>query len=293
MNYKCLAFDSHRFIGYNIAMNILLKIALRTLSLRPFSRLWGHIVRLRHPRFLVKRVIEMYRNAYNIDMADYQGETTDYKSLSDFFVRPLDPDKRPLNQDLDAIVSPCDGVFSSLQTVHEDQATQVKGKTYAISQLIGETIDFSLGWHVAVIYLAPFNYHRYHYPLTGTIERYLHTGNRLFPVNPMGLDNIDRLLVRNERIVTLLKETETGLPFYVIPVGATFVGSIKMEFIREKKNRHRWHPVDTEVTQLQEMGRFDMGSTIVMVFPEKMAKPIPDALGKPVTTGQPLFSLGS
>ncbi len=271
-------------------MKLLLKTGLRILSLRPFSRLWGKIVRLRHPRFLVKRAIDAYCRAYNIEMTGYQGETTDYRSLSDFFVRPLDPSHRPLIPDSDSIVSPCDSVFSSLQTVYEDQATQVKGKTYAISQLIGESIDFSTGWYVAVLYLAPFNYHRYHFPVSGKIERYLHTGRRLFPVNPMGLDNIDRLFVRNERIVTLLKDQATGEPVFVIPVGATFVGSIKMEFIRQRKKRHCWHPVEEEVTQLQEMGRFDMGSTIVMVFPEKMATPVPGILGKPVTTGQPIFS---
>jgi phosphatidylserine decarboxylase len=269
----------------------MLKIFLSILSLRPFSRIWGQIVRLRRPRFLVKKIIARYQDAYRIDMTGYQGEPDDYKSLCDFFIRPLDPKTRPLVPVENAIVSPADGVLTSVETVYQDQAAQVKGKTYAISELIGQSIDFSQGWHVAVIYLSPSNYHRYHYPVGGTVERYLHTGARLFPVNAMGLNHIDRLFVRNERIITDIRTEINGTPMscYVVAVGATFVGSIKMEFINKRQKRHRWIPVNLEVNQVDEMGRFEMGSTIVMVLPEKMAAPIAETIGQPVRVGQPVF----
>jgi len=247
------------------------------------------MTRLRHPRFIIKGLVELYCRSYNIDMDDYAGQLEDYKSLCDFFVRPLDPEKRPLIPDNKAVVSPADGKLTNVETIYHDQATQIKGKTYPVSSLICDNINFSEGWHVAVIYLAPYNYHRYHYPITGKIKRYIHTGRRLFPVNPMGLHHIKRLVVRNERIVVQF-ETQ-GLRVYEVAVGATFVGGIKMEFIKTRKKRHQWIPLDLEANQLEEMGRFEMGSTIVLVFPKKMAEPIPGVIGQPVKVGQPIFSL--
>jgi phosphatidylserine decarboxylase len=270
-------------------MKFLVKLILSILSLRVFSRIWGRIARLRHPRFISKKLVELYWQSYHIDMDEYAGQVEDYKSLCDFFVRHLDPEKRPLIPDNNAIVSPADGILTNVETIYHDQAAQVKGKTYRISSLICDNIDFSEGWHVAVVYLAPFNYHRYHYPFTGNIKRYIHTGRRLFPVNPMGIHHIERLFVRNERIVTQFECN--GLPCYAAAVGATFVGSIKMEFIKTRKKRHQWIPLDLEVNQLEEMGRFEMGSTIVLVFPQKMAEPIPGVIGQPVKVGQPIFSL--
>ncbi|MCP5108666.1 MAG: phosphatidylserine decarboxylase [bacterium] len=262
---------------------------LPVLSLPAFSRIWGRIVRLRRPRFLVKRVIGLYQRHYGIDMAEYQGENGDYKCLSDFFIRHLDPEKRPLVPVEEAVVSPADGVLTEMETIFEDRATQVKGKYYSISQLLKEPIDFSRGWHVAVIYLSPSNYHRYHYPLSGKISGYFHTRGRLFPVNRVGLNNISKLFIRNERIIT--KIVKNDMPCYAVAVGATFVGSIKMEFIRDAKIKNQWQPVNLDIGQLDEMGRFEMGSTIVLVLPEQVADPIDEVKGKPVRVGDPIFRL--
>lgn len=268
-------------------------IFLPVLSLPVFSRIWGRIVRLKHPRFLVRRAIQRYRRHYGIDMNEYRGETTDYDSLANFFVRRLNPETRPLKGEKNAVVSPADGVLTEIETVFEDRATQIKGKHYSISDFLKEDIDFSEGWHVAVIYLSPYNYHRYHYPFSGKIARYFHTGGRLFPVNKMGLSHIEKLFVRNERIITEIEKN--GMPFYITAVGATFVGSIKMEFIPEtaRKKRNRWEPVNVDVSQLQEMGRFEMGSTIVLVLPRKMAEPIGGVRGKPIRVGDPIFTLNN
>ena len=234
-------------------------------------------------------------------MNDYQGDVDDYSSLSDFFIRRLDPEKRPLVPDKGVIVSPADGKLTEIETIFQDRAAQlkVKGKYYSISELLNEKIDFSAGWHVATIYLAPCNYHRYHYPLAGKIKRYFHTRGRLFPVNAMGLKNIKRLYVRNERIITEfeVKTNTTAMPYYVVTVGASFVGSIKMEFInvndRQKQERNQWVPANLEVNQLEEMGRFEMGSTIVIVIPKKIAEPIHNVIGQPIKVGQPIFNFSA
>lgn len=266
-----------------------ISLFLPVISLPVFSRIWGRIARLRHPRFLVKKIIKRYQRAYNISMDEYEGEVEDYRSLSDFFVRRLDPGKRPLVRQEIAVVSPADGILTDVETIFNDQATQVKGKTYKISQLLHETIDFSLGWHVAVIYLAPFNYHRYHYPISGNIKRYFHSSGRLFPVNQVGVNRVNRLFVRNERIITEIVNRQMSC--YMAAIGACFVGGIKMEFISasNRKKRNQWVPVNREVRQLEEMGKFEMGSTIVLVIPQSKAEPLDNVIGQPVKVGQPIF----
>ncbi len=245
------------------------------------------MARIRRPRFLVKWVIERYRKSYSIQMDDYLGEVGDYKSLSDFFVRKLDPKKRSLVPNESAIVSPADGVLTGMETIWEDKATQVKGKYYTVSELLKEEIDFSKGWHLATIYLSPFNYHRYHYPLSGKIDRYVHTGGRLFPVNQVGVGHINKLFVRNERIITRIIKNE--MPCYMVAVGAAFVGSIKMEFNKNPKQRDYWEKMNLNIHQLEEMGRFEMGSTIILVIPQRMAEPIDSVKGKSVSVGQPIY----
>jgi len=270
-------------------MKYLLMMVFSILSIRSVSRAYGALTRLRRPRFLIQAIIRLFKNTYDIDMTDYVGDTDDYSSLSEFFVRPLDASKRKLKPNRSMLLSPCDGVLNSIETVYQDQGVQAKGRTYSIAAMLGEEIDFKQGWHVAVIYLAPSNYHRFHYPVSGTVNRYLHTGARLYPVNSIGLNYVDSLFVRNERIVT--KMESGGYNCFFVAVGATFVGSIKMEYIHKKAPRHKWHPVAADVNQLDEMGRFEMGSTIVMVIPEKLAQPLDNLAGTTVTLGQVLFKL--
>ncbi|MGE5342762.1 MAG: archaetidylserine decarboxylase [Candidatus Omnitrophota bacterium] len=275
-------------------MKILTRLFLSILSIRFFSRMYGKIVRLRRPRFLVKRAIRYFQKHYRIDMNDCKGKPEDYPSLLDFFIRELDSDKRRLVPVPDAIVSPADGRLSEIETVYSDQATQVKGKTYCLSEMVGTPIDFSDGWHVAIIYLSPSNYHRFHFPLSGNVTRYLHTGPRLYPVNHLGLHYVNRLFIRNERIVTELETQIDNRTFrsYIVAVGATFVGSIRLDFMTEpKKRKHQWIPVNRDVHQLVEMGRFEMGSTIILVIPKAMATPIMSKKGLPVKAGEPLFKI--
>lgn len=272
-------------------MNFLISLFLPVISLPVFSRIWGRLVRLRRPGFLVKKIIKRYQRVYNINMEDYEGETGDYRSLSEFFVRRLDPGQRPLVPQENAVVSPADGVLTNIETIFKDNTTQVKGKNYKISELLHENIDFSQGWHVAIIYLSPSDYHRYHYPITGNIKRYFHCAGRLFPVNQLGLNYINRLFVRNERIITEMENQQRC--FYMAAIGATFVGGIKMEFISHpgRKNWEQWIPVNQKVHQLEEMGRFEMGSTFVLAIPKSMAEPLPDIMNRQVKVGQPIFKI--
>lgn len=266
-----------------------MRIFLSLISFPFFSRLWGHIAKIKHPGFLVKKIIHFYQTHYNINMNEYIGNLEDYACLSDFFIRHLDTEKRPLLPKNNAIVSPADGTLINIEKIYEDKATQVKGKFYSITQLIKEKVDFSKGWFVATIYLSPSDYHRFHYPLSGELKAFCHSTGSLFPVNSKGMNLIDKLFVRNERIIS--KFEKQGLLLYMVSVGATNVGSIKMEFISKLKRDNKWKQVKKSVKQLDEMGRFEMGSTIILLCPNELVEPSKKTNNQKILVGEPIFLL--
>ena len=270
---------------------LLPRVLLGIISFPRWSRIWGRIMRLRRPRILARLMIARFRRHYRIAMDEFAGEAEDYPSLADFFVRPIDPQKRALRRDERYIVSPADGFLSEMELIREDSCTQVKGRSYRLSALLGEKIDFSAGWHVATIYLAPSNYHRFHYPLSGTVTRFRHEPGRLYPVNAFSAARIDRLYVRNERVIVEIESG--GRRAYVAAVGATFVGGIRMEFASLDRPSGEWVEARRPISQLDEMGRFEMGSTIVLVLPISMVGAVVAAKGKPIRVGDPLFQIGS
>jgi len=247
-------------------------------------------MRLRRPHFLVKGMIRHFQKHYQISMDEFQGKPDDYDSLSAFFLRPLDPQKRPLLRNENGLLSPADGRLSELELVMEDRTTQVKGWNYPLSVLLGEAVDFSRGWHVATIYLSPSNYHRFHFPLSGRISGCFLGGTRLFPVNNYSVNRVDRLYLRNERAVTrfVLKEFN----YYLVAVGATFVGSIGMEYLPGGSPlKKEWQDLDIPVAQMAEMGHFAMGSTIILVVPAVGVEKVLAEKGQTVRVGQPLFKI--
>ena len=268
-----------------------MRILLSLISFPFFSRVWGHIAKIKHPKFLAKKMIYFYQTHYNINMDEYIGNLEDYTSLFNFFIRYLNPKTRPLSPKNNAIVSPADGTLINIEKIYEDKATQVKDKLYSITELVKEKVDFSKGWFVATIYLSPSDYHRFHYPLSGDLKAYCHSTGSLFPVNSKGMNLVNKLFIRNERIIS--KFEKQGLPFYMVSVGATNVGSIKMEFISKIKRDNKWKQVKKRVTQLDEMGRFEMGSTIILLCPNELVEPPKKTNNQKILVGEPIFSLKS
>ena len=266
------------------------RLFLACISMPALSRLWGRFMRWQRPRFLAKRMIRRFQRHYRIRMDGFQGEPESYPSLSDFFLRPLDPRKRPLPGDEGCLLAPADGRLSELELVTEDRATQVKGWTYPLSLLLAEKIAFPGKWYLATIYLSPSDYHRFHYPLSGRITGCFHGGTRLFPVNDFSVRRVKRLYIRNERLVTRFERL--GRSFYLVAVGATFVGSIGMEYLDCRlPAKGAWQPCDIQVRQMAEMGHFAMGSTIILLAPAECVDAVLAEKGEPVRVGQPLFSL--
>jgi len=256
----------------------------------PVSLLYGRLMRLRRPRFLAALMIRRFQKHYGIRMDEFQGATTDYPSLSDFFLRPLDPARRPLPADENHLLSPADGRLSELEFISGNRATQVKGWAYPLSLLLGETVDFAKGWHAATIYLSPSDYHRFHYPLSAVVSGSFHGGTRLFPVNDFSVNRVKRLYIRNERVVTRFDFKDSH--FYMVAVGATFVGNIGMKYLPAGlPAMNQWRELDLQVRQMAEMGHFAMGSTIILVVPVDRVEAVMARKGDTVRVGQPLFRL--
>ncbi len=241
-----------------------MKFLLNILSFPFFSRLYGKIVKIKKPRFLVRRIIRLFANKYDISMNNYVGDIDDYISLSDFFIRKLDTKKRRLIKNSDFLLSPSDSLLTDVELTFENKATQIKGIKYNLDELIGKSLDFSKGYYVLTFYLSPHDYHRFHSPIDTIIKSYYHTGNRLYPVNKMGLKNIKSLFVKNERFV--FEMDFKGDELYFVSVGATFVGSIKFDFISDYRTLNKWIDIGYKIEQNDELGRFEMGSTIIIVL---------------------------
>ncbi len=254
-----------------------------------FSRIYGRITRIKNPKFLVRFIIDFFADTYKISMDDYEGEASDYDSLAEFFIRKLDPLKRPLKEDSKSLLSPADGVVLSIELVNSKKVIQAKGIDYDLQEFLNAELDFNKQWYVTTIYLSPMDYHRYHFPLGGVVKGYCHMKGHLYPVNNLGLKNIKKLFIKNERIVLELKHKDSTV--YIAAVGATFVGSIKMEFIERYKRDNKWKDISLTTSQMDEMGRFELGSTIILVTPEKLGSPVEGVEGKHVKTGEKLFDI--
>ncbi len=269
-------------------MRYIVLVFLYLISFPFLSRLWGRLVKIKKPEGFVKKVISFFSSHYKIDMSQYSGEITDYDSLASFFTRPLDPEVRPLINDPSMFLSPCDGKISVLESVAANIATQVKGRTFKITELLRKEIDLSQGYTLVTIYLSPRDYHRYHVPVGSKAVSYIQTGWRLYPVNKFSVETVNNLFIKNERVCVKFN-SDLG-EFFFVAVGATFVGSVKMDFY-EKAVEGKWITVNREYSQNHELGMFEMGSTIVLVIPDKMIGEIKVKEGDTVKVGEPLFSL--
>ena len=266
------------------------KICLHIVSLTFFSRIYGYLTRIRQPRFLVRFIIRRFVSHYQIDLGQYRGHIEDYRSLSDFFVRALDPKTRPLQADPSHILSPCDGIVADLQLIDGNQAVQAKGISYPVSQLLGRELDWNREWWLCTLYLSPANYHRFHYPWSGYLKEIRQLGTRLYPVNRHGVENISGLFVCNERLV--LEFDMNDQPVFATAVGATFVGSIELCALKGTNLKKGSLPLNMNISQMEEMGRFNLGSTIILVLPKSLATPLKE-ISSPIRTGEALFRLSN
>jgi phosphatidylserine decarboxylase len=223
---------------------------------------------------LTTSVIRWFVQRYGVDLSEaVDSDPVSYRSFNEFFTRPLRAGARPL-ADAD-FICPVDGAISQFGGIEQDQIFQAKGHRYSTTALVGgdgELASRFADGAFATLYLSPRDYHRIHMPVGGRLRRMIHVPGELFSVNPATARGVPGLFARNERVVCVF-DAEFG-SFVLTLVGATIVGSMATVWhgtvnpprgsqIRE------WLYDDQQVLlkQGEEMGRFLLGSTVVMLFP--------------------------
>jgi len=238
------------------------------------TALAGRIARARGGR-LTTRLIEWFVRRYGVNMSEAANpDVASYASFNDFFTRALKEGARPLaSADL---ICPVDGAISQFGAIEQDQIFQAKGHHYASTALVGGDAALAAQFDdgsFATLYLSPKDYHRIHMPCDGHLRRMIYVPGELFSVNPTTARGVPGLFARNERVVCVF-ESARG-PFVLVLVGATIVGSMATVWhglvnpprggqVRE----WRYDEQPVRLQQGQEMGRFLLGSTVVLLFPK-------------------------
>ena len=223
---------------------------------------------------LTTAFIRWFIGRYGVNMAEAaQPDPAAYASFNEFFTRPLKAGARPLAQA--DWVSPVDGAISQFGRIERDQVFQAKGHSYSTTALVGGNRDLAAQFedgHFATLYLSPKDYHRIHMPCDGRLLRMVHVPGELFSVNPATARGVPGLFARNERVVCLF-ETPQG-PMILTLVGATIVGSMATAWHGQvnpprpgEVREWRYDGQDIALRQGEEMGRFLLGSTVVMLWP--------------------------
>ena len=258
----------------------------------------------RRARWFKNALIGSFLRGFKPDMSDaLQPDALVYPSFNEFFTRVLRPDARPLAGGERCIVSPVDGTVSEAGALDGNRILQAKGRDYSLQELLAgqDALCARLaGGRFATIYLAPYNYHRIHMPVAGTLREAWLVPGRLFSVNTATAAQVPRLFARNERVVCVF-DSPAG-PFVVVLVGALFVGSMTTVWhgqvtpARGPRCVQRLQPMAAAPALQQprgaELGWFNMGSTVVVLMPPGMAHWVPGlAAGRVVRMGQQIGEL--
>lgn len=234
------------------------------------ARAIGRGARVRLPRAAHRLLLRWFVWQYGVNLSESVGEIDDFESLAHFFVRPLKEGMRPVDPSPGILVSPVDGKAHTFGPIVDGMFEQAPGKLCPVSALVGEeSASHFEGGSYAVLYLAPPDYHRVHSPLQSTITALDYKPGQLWPVFPSATRKVDKLFARNERLVFDL-QTEAGRCALVM-VGAFGVGRIG-NIIDESLTNTCTPGGRTEVSPLrevdrgEEIGRFELGSTVILLF---------------------------
>lgn len=258
------------------------------------SRFAGWIANCKQT-WIKNRLIHGFIRHYNVDMMLAQEENPEnYINFNHFFTRSLKPEKRPISSNAADIVSPVDGTISQIGDIKQNQLIQAKKIDYNLQALLGGSAKLAAqfqGGKFATLYLAPQDYHRVHIPYSGELKEMIYVPGRLFSVDAQTTTELPNLFVRNERVITLFS-TPIG-PMAVILVGAMLVGSINTPWegiIAPASKRHiyHWHYLDNKISLLkgQEVGQFQLGSTVIILFAPDRMKWLAHLSGRKVKFGE-------
>jgi len=264
---------------------------------RALTRFAGHVAGARageHTRAL----IGWFVRRYGVDMSEAANpDLASYASFNEFFTRPLRAGARPLASA--KFICPVDGAISQCGAIEKGQLIQAKGHRYSTQALVGGDAELAAQFDdgaFATLYLSPKDYHRIHMPCDGRLKRMIYVPGALFSVNPTTARGVPGLFARNERVVCEF-ESARG-PFVLVLVGATIVGSMATVWHgvvnppRHKEVREwRYDDQKIQLRRGEEMGRFLLGSTVVMLFPKDTLRFNADwTSGRPIRMGEAMAS---
>ncbi|GAO05120.1 archaetidylserine decarboxylase [Anaeromyxobacter sp. PSR-1] len=270
--------------------------ALRLLPKNALSRAVGALTRWRAPVPVRLAAMRAFARRYGIDLSECP-DLDVYRTFGEFFARPLRPGLRPVAPGERVLVSPVDAVVSETGLAEAGRLVQAKGIDYPAAALLGDDALAArlAGGAYATLYLSPRDYHRIHFPLGGRVTGWRYVPGKLWPVNPASVRTVPGLFALNERLVTVL-ETPLGA-CAVVAVGATVVGRVcayydpSIPFTNLPGAAPRRHDYETPipVEKGQELGAFEMGSTVILLFePGKVRLDPRLAPGARVRVGEPL-----
>lgn len=260
------------------------------------SRMAGKLANSTVPT-IKNNFIEWFVEKYQVDMSEAaEQDPTAYACFNDFFTRALKEGARPIDDDPQILCSPVDGAISQLGKIKQGQIFQAKGQSFNVNELLGGDAELAqpfIDGEFATIYLSPKDYHRIHMPITGTLRKMVYVPGKLFSVNPVTAQKVPNLFARNERVVAIF-DTEIG-PIAMVLVGAMIVASVETTWAGlvapMRKNVVQFdyqHDTDITIEKGEEMGRFKLGSTVVlcapadsMAFLESMTAEAPVRMGEP------------
>ncbi|RYF42467.1 MAG: phosphatidylserine decarboxylase [Comamonadaceae bacterium] len=247
---------------------------------------------------LTHAIIRNFVAKYRVDMSEAADPRIEsYASFNEFFTRPLRDGARPVADT--PLICPVDAAISQFGPIEHDQIFQAKGHSYSTRALVGGDQQLAHRFdhgHFATLYLAPKDYHRIHMPCEGRLTRMIYVPGDLFSVNPLTARHVPGLFARNERVVCVF-DTAFG-PFINVLVGATIVGSVATVWhgvVNPPRTREirEWTYEGQNIVlgKGAEMGRFLLGSTVVMLFPQNVVTFTPDwAPTRPVRLGEAMGS---
>ena len=222
-------------------------------------------------------VIKAFAKKYNVDMSEAKKENfSDYESFNQFFIRELKDDARKINENPTALCLPADGRVSQIGHIDDERLLQAKGHFFSISDLLAgdeELVNTFKNGEFATIYLSPRDYHRVHMPCDATLRKMIYVPGDLFSVNPFLAEHVPNLFARNERVICVF-DTAFG-PMVQILVGATITASMSTVWAgvinppRTGEVKVWTYQGDSAIklTKGQEMGAFQLGSTVINLFP--------------------------
>jgi len=239
------------------------------------SRLMFRFARIQIP-WIKNRFTSWFVSNYKVNLNEAQLEDIEeYKHFNDFFTRALKDGSRPISDS--KVVSPVDGVVSQFGSIKESLIVQAKGKKYSVEALLAENSKNDLYTSFVTIYLSPKDYHRIHMPFDGSLKSMKYIPGNLFSVNQRTVNNIDQVFARNERLVCYF-DSEYG-EIALVMVGAIFVGSMETSWegqitppYSKSIKTYNYDSRQIELSKGEELGRFNMGSTVILLMPKGAPK---------------------